>query len=211
MQVWHRTYGRLGLSRNSPWGQREACHDISSSAGSFMFQKSSWAPKQDHQPSLLSDQPGSTTGRNQVSSWIAGGFRWSYNHAPQCYGQPCLVPTSCSRNVQLHHKVFSSCVQLSLIAASHFIWQLYLVGLNSMFRCAVNAVVSRTPWPHPTGYSGSSPRLLPGKQWHHRVCDRPSQTKPLPCLGPDWFPNPATATSRTWSQLNLALVQPCSI
>lgn len=27
----------------------------------------------------------------------------------------------------------------------------------------------------------------------------PSQTKPLPCLGPDWFPNPHAATSRTWS------------
>lgn len=27
----------------------------------------------------------------------------------------------------------------------------------------------------------------------------PSQTKPLPCLGPDWFPNPGTETSRTGS------------
>lgn len=121
--------------QKQPRGQREACHDISSTAGSFLFQESSWAPKQEHQPSLLSAQPGSSTGRNQVSSWIAGGFRWSYNYVPQCCGQPCLVHGSCSRNVQLHHKVFSSCVQLSLIAPPHFIWKLFLVGLNS--RCHV--------------------------------------------------------------------------
>lgn len=123
---------RPGPSRSSPWGQRETCQDIASSE---MFQESSWAPKQEHQPSLLSDQPGSTTGRNQVSSWIPGRFRWSYNHVPQCCGQPCLVPTSCSSNVQLHHEVFSSCVQLSLIPVPHSTWQLFLVGLNS--RCHI--------------------------------------------------------------------------
>lgn len=102
---------------------------------SLLFQESGGAPRQEHQSSLLSDQPGSTTGRKQVSSWIAGRFRWSYNHVPQRCGQPCLVPTSCSSNVQLHHEVFSRCVQLSLIAVPHSTGQLFLVGLNP--RCHV--------------------------------------------------------------------------
>lgn len=38
----------------------------------------------------------------------------------------------------------------------------------------------RTPWPHPTGYSGNSPRLLPSKQLHHRARAQSDQTPPKP-------------------------------
>lgn len=42
---------------------------------------------------------------------------------------------------------------------------------------------------------------LPGCSQINNYTTEPvlSQTKPLPCLGPDWLPNPGTATSRTWS------------
>lgn len=96
---------------------------------------------------------------------------------PQCCGQPCLVLTSCSRNVQLHHEVFSSCVQLSDSCPSLHLTDIFSWAQLQMPHSGVLLMLCS---PRPPDHTQQA-TALPGSQINNYTTEPvPSQTKPLP-------------------------------